>query len=657
MPQNISYKSFCWCFGTTSFRTKNFNQNIERQLALLDQFWHLEENQGQSWAGNAALQTRYYDFMHEQGFVLGDAGNKAKDAREKTSGLTDIGLLNGQRRLTPAGHALLAVSQNNDFHSDNFLQIPKDSYIYLKQLLKTYYYINGECVRPFLILLYLSSQLASLSLEEYTYLLPLCTNAQRTQQIIADIRRLRQGETNIDHIILNRLMEMENYQQAWRLLQNNPVDENLLCQIGMNRKSRTYDRPYYDLYRHLYTVYIHGQADALPLVYQASQKIKIGSWWRSYLFRPAASLAAIRKDPTKYQKANPFDQVANENDFKTVFFQTMHLLKAKSTLADYFDLNKRYMQTANILLFADGMVKLDIVPKHFFHAVADQLYEQAFTPSPLLFQDAPLTEIAPCLNADTTAIIAGVNAEWGVAVSTLDEARNVLNANRYARLTRLINEKFNRQQLIHLLDCFEQRRDKEIQNLITDNADIPTIFEYVLGILWYTLSGCQGNILEYMNLSLDANLLPVTHAAGGLPDIVYEYAATAAYPAHSLLLEATLTDGANQRRSEMEPVSRHLGRYLLQNGNQNAYCIFVTNTLDINVIADFRSRKTTPYYDTQNPCQFIEGMKIIPLQTKELKQILRQKYGYTHLYPLLEEAFQSTLPPHLWYENCLKDRL
>lgn len=59
--------------------------------------------------------------------------------------------------------------------------------------------------------------------------------------------------------------------------------------------------------------------------------------------------------------------------------------------------------------------------------------------------------------------------------------------------------------------------------MVTDNADIPTIFEYVLGILWYKTSERHGKILDYMKLSLDADLLPKTHAAGGEADIVYEY--------------------------------------------------------------------------------------------------------------------------------------
>jgi hypothetical protein len=45
----------------------------------------------------------------------------------------------------------------------------------------------------------------------------------------------------------------------------------------------------------------------------------------------------------------------------------------------------------------------------------------------------------------------------------------------------------------------------------------------VLGILWYKANESREKILYYMKLSLDADLLPKTHAAGGGADIVYEY--------------------------------------------------------------------------------------------------------------------------------------
>ena len=203
---------------------------------------------------------------------------------------------------------------------------------------------------------------------------------------------------------------------------------------------------------------------------------------------------------------------------------------------------------------------------------------------------------------------------------------------------------------------FEARKDNEIKQLITNNADIPTIFEYIVAIAWYKISEKQGDILSYMNLSLDADLLPKSHAQGGHEDITYIYPQTIYYPSHSLLIEVTLTEGSNQRRMEMEPVSRHLGEYLLRTGNLNSYCLFVSNYLHINVISDFRNRRTMDYYNSDGS-QFIKGMNIIPCQTSELKNILTKNITYKLLYAIFEKAKQSSVPANKWYNEEIVSKL
>lgn len=650
---NIPYKSFCWSLGTTSFRTKNFNKTIEEQLSLLNEFWILRENQNINWSGNNELQARYYDFMKQKGFVEGNAKNKPKDAREKTSGLVDIGLIDENRKLSDAGKALLHISSENDFSSDNQFQIAKDSFIYLKQLLKTSYTVEGQTVRPFLVLLYLLSKVDYLTLDEYTYLLPLCVGTNETDEIIEGIKKLRTNCTTIDNIIINRLMNMNNYNTALDYFIENDVTESLICEIGLNRKSRQYDKPYFKLYEALYRVFVEDDIDSLPSVYSATKDIKIGKWWRSYLF-DTTSETAIGKFPSDHLKVTLFNGVTGEIEFKKAFFKTMHLFKAKATLSDYLDLNRRYIKTTDIVLFEDDTVKLDVVPQYFFKSVMDQLYSDIFVQSELLYENCSIESISACLVVSDDTIIDGINEELGLSVTTIEAAREALEDNRYQRLQHLIDTKFTDENLLSLLDYFEDRNDTEIRNMVTDNADVPTIFEYVLGILWYKASERQGKILDYMKLSLDADLLPKTHAAGGEADIVYEYCATEAYPEHTLLLEATLADSTNQRRMEMEPVSRHLGRHLIRTGNLNSYCVFATNYLDINVIADFRGRKSMPFYDTQDYSKSVNGMKIIPLQTSELKKIVTNGKTYKELYPIFEEAFNSTLPPHEWYNRCIQ---
>ena len=46
-------------------------------------------------------------------------------------------------------------------------------------------------------------------------------------------------------------------------------------------------------------------------------------------------------------------------------------------------------------------------------------------------------------------------------------------------------------------------------------------------------------------------------------------------------------------------------------------------------------------------------MKIIPLQTLELKSIIQNKCTYKNLYPVFEEAYNSREIIPNWYSKCI----
>ena len=655
---DLKFKSFYWCLGTTSFRTKNFNKKIEQQLSLLRDFWSQKENFGKNWAENNGIQTAYYNFLQSVGFLSGDANNKPKDAREKTSGLVALGFIDDNRKLTEVGNALLTLSEQNNFAVDNLLGLPADSFIYFKQLLKTSLEVEKSIIRPFAITIYLIEKLNGLSYDEFTYILPLCIDRQTTLQAVENIQSLRKNNLTIDDVIFARLMGRENYQQALNyFLKSEIVTEDIISEVGINRKSRNYDRAYFPLYVALHKFYVEKDNDAVKEIFSSLKKLSnTGTLWKQYLFGKN-SPAKIKKSPLECLQVTNFDSAKTELKFRRTFFATMHIIKTKRSLADYFDLNRRYMKTSDIILFADEKVTLDIIPRHYFAPICDNLLDIAFDSTPFLQENCSLEKIAYFLAPNESVILNGINREFSLNLKSLQDAGELLERQRYIRLQHLIDSKFNDEQILNILNLIAVRDDSEVQKLVTDNADIPTIFEYILGILWYKISHQQGKILDYMKLSLDVDLLPKTHAAGGEADIVYEYDKSAFYPAHSLLLEATLADRTNQRRMEMEPVSRHLGNHILRTKNLNSYCVFATNDLNINVVSDFRGRKNQRYYDTADDNNFFDGMKIIPLQIEDLKNIVEKHIGYEKLYKIFEMAFQSELTPREWREFCIVKEL
>ncbi len=76
------------------------------------------------------------------------------------------------------------------------------------------------------------------------------------KNIVKSIKNYREtGEKDFDDIILSVLMEKDNYKQALNLLKTEPISEELICNVGINRKSAKYDKPYYTLYSLLKRLY------------------------------------------------------------------------------------------------------------------------------------------------------------------------------------------------------------------------------------------------------------------------------------------------------------------------------------------------------------------------------------------------------------------
>lgn len=650
--KSIPYQSFCWVIGTTSFRTAKLNLKIEAQLLLLDEFYN-EVIKKSKWNWNNGLQEKYYDFMKNKSFLTGEAKRKDKDAREKTSGLVDIGLITEDRLITDAGRELIKITSSGDFETNNVFNINRDSFIYLKQLLKTSIDVSGSIVRPFIAVVKCLTELEFLSYDEFTYFVPLIRDDESAKQIISDIKLYREGKILPEEIIYKRLMQMENYKLAQEEFITSDVDENLICLVGMNRKSKSYDKPYYKLYENLKKVFLDGESN-YELLLNSAKNInqKPGTLWKSLLFQ-TSNIGVVRKNgKSSINKLCPFMNCKNETELKEVFFKYLHVFKAMATLSDYFDLNRRYFNITDTIIFEDRMIKLDMIPKYYFKEIIDVLYTETFSRDNNLRSDVQLETISESFKLDISTVYAALSKDLGITIKSPEQATTYVNDERYRRFNILIDKKFNDSVLIELLNCFEQRDDKRIEELVTDEATVPTIFEYILGIIWYQVSERQGNILDFMKLSLEANLLPKTHAAGGYADIIYEYETCTSYPKHSLLLEATLADGNNQRRMEMEPVSRHLGDYRIRFNNPFDYSLFVSTYLDKNVISDFRYRKIIPYTRDE---ETITGMKIISMDTDSLKKIIENKVKYKYLYEVFEKYHEMPLETVDWHDGMIKE--
>ena len=655
MPEHFSFQTYAWSLGTTSFRMADFHRKVEEQLIILAEFWGMDENTNALWETNT--QVRYYEYAYSKGFITGelaenDNESKAKTARQKTSGLVDIGLLNDDRRLTEVGRRLLQLACQGDFTSDNGFQIAADSYIYLKQMLKTSYPVQDGFVRPFLVTGKLIKACDGyLSDDEFTYLLPLCVDEAIFDDMVDNIHMLRAGRTNIDRIICDTVLNRYNYPAAVDYLVHSDKTAQDIMISGMNRKSPRYDAAYAPLFVALRNIYLDNDRDSVNTLLRAAKGIKNkpGTLWRGMLFENPRRVCDFRD-----LRTNEFIEVHDENQLARRFFKYMHLFKIKANLSDYQDLNRRYLNITDAFIFDEGKVKFTPMFDNFFSTNAQRCFEHAFEECNLLTQDCDMEQIDANLVFDEEEVINVFNENRDTQFQTMEEVYDYIETEQYNRFRNLIDTRFPNATIISVLaDCESREHDEELINMFGGEADVPTIFEYIVAVAWYRISRYQGKILEYMNLSLDMNLLPRTHAGGGESDIVYKYTATDKYPAHTLLIECTLMTGTTQRHGEMEPVSRHLANYMIDE-DENAYCAFVANNLHASVISDFRSRKYCPYY--RNDTEHVDGMKILPLHTRELRTVLEKGIDYGQIYSIFDSAYAdvTVAAPPEWYNTCVK---
>lgn len=661
MLEDIKFQSYCWSLGTTSFRVNNLNFKIERQLQILKELWN--ENPNVRWNGNNSIQEEYYNKMLQKNFITGEANNKPKDARQKTSGLVQIGVIDDNRHITEIGEKIIDIVEKENFKSDNIFNINKDSYLYLKQLLKLQITDNGINVKPFAVLLYFLSELGYLKKDEFTYILPLCTNREYIDIMLENIKMYRNNKKTIEDILQDKMENMSNYKAAIEFIKENGINSiEEFYLIDMGRKGTKYVKPMYKFYNELYEISQRNfDEEALDTIIkfikkQTKKNSKVAKYWKEYL---RYSSKMLTEEYLEDIKEIPLFNFKNKTEYTIEFFKVMHTAKWKATLKDYADLNKRYISLSDIVIFEDDKIELDVFPKYFFLNISKEIVNTEILDKDeynnFISTDIELNKIYECLNVNVDEILHQIQADYPDRVVNKDSIKTFIEDEKLRRFNELIDNKFNENQLVQLFTYIENNDRSAINEYVDWNSDVPTIFEYILGITWYRFSNRSGNILEYMKLSLDANLLPKTHAAGGTADIVYEYNKTNNYPEHKVLLEATLTESTSQRKNEMEPVSRHLMREIQENDNNNTYAVFVANILQEEVLSDFRSRKN---YQFRGKNSVKSGLKIISLSIRDIIKLINIKIQYSKLYKIFDEAYKDTNINDLeWYEKLVKNKI
>lgn len=647
----MKFSSYCWNIGTTSFRVKELNLKIEQQLGLLEKL--RKKHREISWQD---LEQLYFDAMAEQESTKDALQKKAKEkiARQKTSSLVDLGLVTRNRHITKVGQKLQRIMESEKYSGDNIFRLNEDSYLYLKQLLKyqTTGGSKGFQAKPMIILLCMLNQLDYLTVEEFMYFLPLCINTKEVYQTIEEVKEYRRGSLTIDEMLNHKILSMENYRECLGYMLHEDMHSlEEFVKVEMNRKGSQYSKPYHDLYLLLEQMYeekeaTEGQAQYILsfLMKEYKKNIKTGKVWRDYFqYRRSMKPAEMQRILMEL----PLMTMREKEEFQREFFLLMNRAKWKANLADYYDLNRRYFLLTDIFLFQEDRIRLDLLPKYYFQKVADELVNTPFLEETEYIrwfeEELPIHQIYDCLGTDMEEVYLQMKENMTIRYEL----------EKMERFQELMEKQFSTEQLIQLLTWFQEERYEPILNYCDWSANAPTIFEYVIGLAWYRICENRYHILDSMRLSLDANLYPKSHATGGDADLICNYRSTTQYPSHTVLLEATLTKSTNQRKSEMEPVSRHMMRYLQETEEEHAYALFIAPYLHEEVLSDFRNKKTYQYRGKDGVVR--QGLHIVALGVEDLIYLLQTNSSYETVYSIFHKAIYDTEVNDLdWYQEMIQ---
>ena len=170
--------------------------------------------------------------------------------------------------------------------------------------------------------------------------------------------------------------------------------------------------------------------------------------------------------------------------------------------------------------------------------------------------------------------------------------------------------------------------------MVSEFATVSTSYEYIVAIAWFYISKENFMITKSLNLTLDGNMRPLSHAPGGSGDIVIDYKDL------TIMLEVTLMNSQAQKRGEWEPVLRHATNLTVDKYPKNVITLFIADELDENTVNIWRAVASVPLRSS-NKDEFADLVKIFPFENKDLLDFLVNNREERKLIQAIDESYES----------------
>lgn len=716
---DINATHYCWVIGNTGFRESALYEKIESYLEILSEFkdrgYIWKDNQKDFF-----YMMQEHNFMVDGSTSETNMKKAArlKTSPLEKLGLVNVERSITEVGNEILNRSIKRKGQDTKYIDKEYF-LENDGDIYIKQLIKLQFFANNnEAVKPFILFLRYMKEFNYLSYNEMIYIIPLIVsdnmfdygkkliNEYRNERIKPNFnfwkwqkQHIIKHKDNIRNIKAIKEYIEENAEVIGESIESNNTDEivNFITKLDDNGKSVQYSLKLVDLFLGLCDLRknIKDFDKAKKCTDNIVKSIDKTSstqqqLWRKLIFGVDNKNKFKNKSDSRYKENieyfanNIYD--SNIKRFLLNIYDALWFVKIKNNLEDYADHNLRYLKLSNILenkyengdkiiriseiyevlvdkILNDQSVDKIILDKEDYNKY---LYNKSYELPKLEEEDMKkvANKYISKINEISDEKIDSKKPNNINYRSWIESLNKLYIDKKVIRMINNVRQSVLKKEHGNLLECLEylkersKANDAKLKSIIDTEADVPTIFEYLVWQSFLLFGDYKENPIDFANFSFDNNLKPVQHAGGGIADVIFKY------EDHDLILEATLTNDENQRKLEMEPVPRHVARYRSEVRNET-YCIFVAPFIDPNVAVVHRAFKNLPYYvkDTNGNYKAINGTSIIPFAIKDLQKVIKYSIRTDSLYSQIKgQVFEPIINDvnddgYVWYKKSVENKI
>ncbi|ASY38140.1 AlwI family type II restriction endonuclease [Taylorella equigenitalis] len=623
--KNFSFVGLGWS-------DKKFQEEFYK--GLLEDFSYKEEYEGLALFDNLSR-----NYTYPETDKLGQRG------RTLTNALLKIGFINKDRQISEVGDNFILENPKNYDQLEMILHGDHNNIIFLRQLLKLRVYskTKDRYIYIFRIALKLLATYERIERNHFVKIIHSINpdiDELGLEQIINGYDQVVSGKIDFNQycndFINKTLISNDELDLVQKILNDNSINFDEFKDFFKNKKSSSTIRLYYDFVTALLRYKKSKTNSNLELLVRFSRDSAIK---KAFGFNQIPfDLSDYLNDFEVNNSSNPL--LSNDN---LDIYRTFKSSKKEDLIKEYSDITFRTFKATGIIGIENGIVILnkrwlfkiliDVLDDKFRMLGSGSIKNYENNLNSEWFKDNTLTEILGVTDEELSEIFSYLTTKF--KVDNISELGSYLE-NKYEREFKVfINEKFPPTKVVEILRDIHERNDQNVYQTVTDNASIPSIYEYILTIAWYyIISDVDYSLSKSFKVTLDGNKLPLCHRGGGVGDIEFKKNNIA------LLIEATLMGSSTQKRGELEPVIRHSVNFTLENADSKSFTIFVANKIDNNVANIFRAMQFVELTGT-NLTRTVSGVNIFCLTTLDLVELITRDIKLNDLIRVFENNLNN----------------